>query len=67
MLVGVRARGITATAAAAVGEFSKILGVSVSTKMAGNTIKAIYTKNTMGTVKDEKKPQSQIRLGFLKC
>jgi hypothetical protein len=28
MLVGVRARGITATAAAAVGEFSKILGVS---------------------------------------
>jgi hypothetical protein len=50
MLVGVRARGITATAAAAVGEFSKILGVSVSTKMAGNTIKAIYTKNTMGTV-----------------
>jgi hypothetical protein len=28
MLVGVRARGITATAAAAVGEFSKILGGS---------------------------------------
>jgi hypothetical protein len=50
MLVGVRARGVTATAAAAVGEFSKILGVSVSTKMAGNTIKAIYTKNTKGTV-----------------
>ena len=50
MLVGVKARGVTATAAAAVGDFSKILGVSVSSKMAGNTIKAIYTKNTKGTV-----------------
>jgi hypothetical protein len=50
LLVGTSARGVTATAAAAVGDFSKILGVSVSTKMAGNTIKAIYTKNTMGTV-----------------
>ena len=50
MLVGTSARGVTATAVAAVGHFSKILGVSVSTKMAGNTIKAIYTKNTMGTV-----------------
>jgi hypothetical protein len=48
MLVGPSARGVTATAAGAVGEFSKILGVAVSTKMAGNTIKAIYTKNTMG-------------------
>jgi hypothetical protein len=50
MLVGVKARGVTATAAATVGDFSKILGVSVSSKMAGNTIKAIYTKNTKGTV-----------------
>jgi hypothetical protein len=37
MLVGTSARGVTATAAAAVGDFSKILGVSVSTKMAGKT------------------------------
>jgi hypothetical protein len=50
MLVGKSARGGTSTAAASVGAFSKILGVSVSTKMAGNTIKAIYTKNTKGTV-----------------
>jgi hypothetical protein len=30
------------------GQFSKILGASVSTKVAGNTLKVIYTKNTMG-------------------
>jgi hypothetical protein len=50
MLVGVKARGVTATAAESVGAFSKILGVSVSTKMAGNTIKAIYTKNTAASL-----------------
>ena len=48
MLIGKKARGRTVTAAANAGEFSKILGVAVSTKMAGNTIKAIYTKNTYG-------------------
>jgi hypothetical protein len=48
MLIGKEARGRTATAAVNAGEFSKILGVAVSTKFAGNTIKAIYTKNTFG-------------------
>ena len=48
MLVGTKARGVTATAIANTGMFSKILGASVSAKMAGNTIKAIYTKNTIG-------------------
>ncbi|CAB5498893.1 hypothetical protein AZO1586I_406 [Bathymodiolus thermophilus thioautotrophic gill symbiont] len=48
MLVGTKARGITATAAADTGQFSKILGASISTKVAGSTIKAIYTKNTHG-------------------
>jgi hypothetical protein len=47
MLVGTKARGGTATAIANTGMFSKILGASVSAKMAGNTIKAIYTRNTM--------------------
>ena len=47
MLIGKSARGGTSTAAANAGQFSKILGVAVSTKMAGNTIKAIYTKNTL--------------------
>ncbi|CAB5508121.1 hypothetical protein [uncultured Gammaproteobacteria bacterium] len=46
MLIGHRARGRTATAVADVEDFSKILGVSVSTKVAGSKIKAIYTKNT---------------------
>ena len=48
MLVGASARGGTQTAVATVGDFSKILGVALSTKVAGNTIKAIYTKNTLG-------------------
>ncbi len=48
MLVGVKARGITATAAANTGQFSKILGASISSKVAGSTIKVIYSKNTLG-------------------
>ncbi len=48
MLVGKKARGITATAAADTGEFSKILGASISAKVAGSTIKVIYSKNTLG-------------------
>lgn len=48
MLIGTNARGKTATAVADVTDFTKILGVAVSTKMAGNTIKVIYTKNTLG-------------------
>ena len=48
MLIGTRARGSTQTAAANVDDFSKILGVALSTKAAGATIKAIYSKNTYG-------------------
>ncbi len=48
MLIGKKARGGTATAAANAGQFSKILGLAVSTKLAGNTVKAIFTKNTLG-------------------
>lgn len=48
MLVGKSARGGTETAAANIGQFSKILGVAVSTKLAGNTIKAIFAKDTLG-------------------
>ena len=48
MLVGASARGGTDTAAANAGDFSKILGVAVNTKVAGNTVKAIYTKSTIG-------------------
>ncbi len=48
MLVGKAARGGTATAIADVGQFTEIAGVAVSTKLAGNTFKAIYTRNTLG-------------------
>ena len=48
MLVGKSARGGTNTAAANAGDFSKILGVAASTKFAGNTVKAILTKPTLG-------------------
>ncbi|BBB22417.1 conserved hypothetical protein [Abyssogena phaseoliformis symbiont OG214] len=48
MLIGTAARGGTATAAADVSNFTRILGIAVSTKLAGNTVKVIYTKNTMG-------------------
>ncbi|MDC9715473.1 MAG: hypothetical protein PSN36_06645 [Gammaproteobacteria bacterium] len=48
MLIGKSARGGTATAAKNVGDFTKIMGVAVSTKLAGNTVKAIYSKNTLG-------------------
>ncbi len=47
MLIGKGARGGTTTAAANVGQFSKILGLAVKTKLAGNTVKAIFTKNTL--------------------
>lgn len=47
MLIGKNARGYTATAVANAAQFSKISGVAVSTKMAGNTIKAIYSRNTL--------------------
>ncbi|ABL02111.1 hypothetical protein Rmag_0334 [Candidatus Ruthia magnifica str. Cm (Calyptogena magnifica)] len=50
MLIGKGARGGTATATVNVGDFTKILGVAVSTKLAGNTVKAIITKNTYGTI-----------------
>ncbi|BBB24324.1 conserved hypothetical protein [Isorropodon fossajaponicum endosymbiont JTNG4] len=46
MLIGTAARGGTATAIYNVGDFTKILGVAVSTKLADNTVKAIFTKNT---------------------
>ncbi|WXT99943.1 MAG: hypothetical protein Ctma_0649 [Catillopecten margaritatus gill symbiont] len=50
MLVGTAARGGTSTAVADSGDFSKITGVAVSTKLAGNTVKAIYTNlKTSGT------------------
>ncbi len=48
MLIGTAARGGTATAVANVGDFTKILGVAVSTKLAGNTVKAIFTRDTYG-------------------
>ncbi len=48
MLIGKGVHGVTSTAIANVGNFSKILGVAVSAKLAGNTVKAIYTKNTYG-------------------
>jgi len=47
MLIGKGARGGTATAAANIGQLSKILGVAISTKLAGNTVKAIFSKATM--------------------
>ncbi|BAS67974.1 hypothetical protein [Bathymodiolus septemdierum thioautotrophic gill symbiont] len=43
MLVGTGARGGTSTAVANSNDFSKITGLAVSTKVAGNTIKAIFT------------------------
>ncbi|RUA04534.1 MAG: hypothetical protein DSY43_06160, partial [Gammaproteobacteria bacterium] len=43
MLVGKSARGGTSTAVANTNDFSKITGLAVSTKVAGNTIKAIFT------------------------
>ncbi|WXT99947.1 MAG: hypothetical protein Ctma_0653 [Catillopecten margaritatus gill symbiont] len=50
MLVGTAARGGTSTAVADSNDFSKITGVAVSTKLAGNTVKAIYTNlKTSGT------------------
>ena len=48
MLVGTGARGGTSTAVANTSDFTKITGVAVSTKVVGNTVKAIYTKNTLG-------------------
>ncbi|SMN15535.1 hypothetical protein CRYPD_556 [uncultured Candidatus Thioglobus sp.] len=48
MLIGTAARGGTATAIADVSHFTKIMGVAINTKFAGNTIKAIYTRNTLG-------------------
>ncbi len=54
MLIGKGARGATATAVADVGDFTEILGVAVSTEVYGNTIKAIYTENTVGDVDDVK-------------
>ena len=39
VLVGTKARGITATAVADTGQFSKILGASISTKVAGSNTK----------------------------
>ncbi len=48
MLIGKSNRGVIATAAANVGDFTKILGVAVSTKLSGNKVKVIYTKNTIG-------------------
>lgn len=47
MLIGTNARGATTTAVANVADFTEILGVSVGTEIAGNTVKAIYTKNTL--------------------
>jgi hypothetical protein len=48
MLIGTEARDRTATAVADVHDFTEILGVAVSTQLAGNTVKVIYTKNTLG-------------------
>ncbi|SMN15742.1 hypothetical protein CRYPD_695 [uncultured Candidatus Thioglobus sp.] len=49
MLIGTGNRGGKASSAKDVGDFTKVLGVSVSTKFEGSTVKAIYTKNTLGT------------------
>lgn len=54
MLIGRGARGTTATAVADVRNFTEILGVAVSTQAFGNTIKAIYTDNTLGDKDDVK-------------
>ena len=48
MLIGTGARGGTSTAVANVGNFSEISGFAVSTKLAGNTVKGIFSKNTLG-------------------
>jgi hypothetical protein len=53
MLIGTNARGSTATAVADVGDFTKILGIAVSTKVAGNTVKVIYTESTIGGINDK--------------
>jgi len=59
MLIGKGARGGTSTAVANVGNFSEISGFAVSTKLAGNTVKGIFSKNTLfanaalGTVEDK--------------
>lgn len=45
MLIGT---AINDTAAADVGNFSKITGISASTNIAGNTVKGIFSKNTLG-------------------
>ena len=50
MLIGKAARGGTATAVANVGQFTSIVGVAVSAKLAGNTIKGIFTMNKMPAV-----------------
>ena len=47
MLIGTGARGHTATAAADVSDFTKILGIALSTELAGNTVKVIYTQSTL--------------------
>jgi hypothetical protein len=56
MLIGTAARGGTATAVANVGQFTSIVGVAVSTKLLGNTVKGIYSSSKMpiGGTSEEK-------------
>ena len=55
MLIGTAARGGTATAVANVGQFTSIVGVSVSTKLLGNTVKGIYSSSKMPVGASEEK------------
>ncbi|CAC9616508.1 hypothetical protein [uncultured Gammaproteobacteria bacterium] len=55
MLIGKAARGGTATAVVNVGQFTSIVGVAVSTKLLGNTVKGIYSSSKMPSGASEEK------------
>jgi hypothetical protein len=55
MLIGKAARGGTATAVVNVGQFTSIVGVAVSTKLLGNTVKGIYSSSKMPSGTSEEK------------
>ncbi len=55
MLIGTAARGGTATAVVNVGQFTSIVGVAVSTKLLGNTVKGIYSSSKMPSGTSEEK------------
>ncbi len=62
MLIGTAARGGTATAVANVGQFTSIVGVAVSTKLLGNTVKGIYSSSKMPTGSDSEEKVTGIEL-----